>query len=186
MFVLYLIGAYLIGSIPFGLIIAFIAYDIDIRNHGSKNIGMSNVLRTVGLKPALLTLTGDVGKGWLMMALSPFTEVWELTLIAMAVLFGHCYSVFLQGKGGKAVATSMGVLLAQIPGTAMILASIWLVVRLFTKKASLASLSALSLLIPLTVYNDSELIWLSLFITGLIVFRHKENIERLRTHSEFD
>ena len=80
----------------------------------------------------------------------------------------------------------MGVLLAQIPGTVMILASIWLVVRLFTKKASLASLSALSLLIPLTVYNDSELIWLSLFITGLIVFRHKENIERLRTHSEFD
>ena len=59
---------------------------------------------------------------------------WELTLIAMAVLFGHCYSVFLQGKGGKAVATSMGVLLAQMPGTAIILACIWLIVRLFTKR----------------------------------------------------
>lgn len=186
MFVLYLIGTYLIGSIPFGLIIAFIAYDIDIRNHGSKNIGMSNVLRTVGLQPALLTLAGDVGKGWIVLVASPFVNTWELTLIGMAVLLGHCYSIFLQGKGGKAVATSMGVLLSQLPGTALILAGIWLVVRLLTKKSSLASLSVLTLLLPLTWYNDARILWLSLFITGLIVVRHKENIERLRTHSELD
>ena len=184
MFFLFLICSYIIGSIPFGLIIAFLGYDVDIREQGSKNIGMTNVWRTVGFKPALLTLFGDIFKGWLIVALSPKIDIQSLFWVSAAVLLGHCYSIFLQGKGGKGVATSMGIMLALSPLTALLCFGVWLFIRWSFKKSSLSALVSMFFLLPFTLFFDSEFWPISIFIILIVVFRHQDNIRRLQQGGE--
>ena len=184
MFFLYLIGAYIIGSIPFGLMIAFLGYDIDIRTQGSGNIGMTNVKRTVGTKAAVLTLIGDVGTGWMMVTFSPEKDATSLMWISMAVLLGHCYSIFLQGKGGKGVATALGVMLSLSWGIALICLAVWIGIKLAFKKSSLASLVSMGTLLPATLLCSSDHWPMSCFIIVLVVWRHRDNVERLKNGGE--
>ena len=184
MFFLYLLGSYIIGSVPFGLMISFLGYGVDIRQVGSKNIGMTNVQRTVGTKAAMVTLLGDVGKGWMMVTLSPEKDASSLMWVSIAVLLGHCYSVFLQGKGGKGVATALGVMLSISWGTALVCLAVWISIRFAFKKSSLASLVAMGALLLTTTLFDSDHWNIALFITLLVTFRHKENIKRLQQGGE--
>ena len=184
MFFLYLLGAYIIGSIPFGLMISFLGYDTDIRHVGSGNIGMTNVQRTVGTKAAVLTLFGDVTKGWIMVIFSPENDANSLMWVGIAVLLGHCYSVFLQGQGGKGVATALGVMLSISWGVAMICLGVWISIKLAFKKSSLASLVAMFALLVSTFLFDSEHWKIALFTATLVTWRHKDNIERLKHGGE--
>lgn len=184
MFFLYLVGTYIIGSIPFGLMISFLGYDIDIRQTGSGNIGMTNVHRTVGTQAAILTLLGDVGKGWMMVAFSPEKDANSLMWVGISVLLGHCYSVFLQGEGGKGVATALGVMLSLSWGIALMCLGVWIGIKMAFKKSSLASLVAMGGLLVSTLLFDGEHWVIALFTATLVTWRHKDNIERLKQGGE--
>ena len=184
MFFIYLVGTYIVGSIPFGLMISFLGYDVDIRQVGSKNIGMTNVQRTIGTKAALLTLLGDVGKGWMMVTFSPEKDLKSLMWVGIAVLLGHCYSVFLQGKGGKGVATALGVMLSLSFGIAMICLCVWLGIKSAFKKSSLASLVAMATLLLSTILFNADHWEIAMFTSLLVTWRHKDNIERLKQGGE--
>ena len=180
----YLMFTYFVASIPFGLIIGFLGYNTDIRKVGSKNIGMTNVWRTLGLGPALWTLLGDAGKGWMMVYFAPTRDIASLTLIALTAVLGHCYSIFLQGKGGKGVATAFGVLLAIDCRIALWLLSVWMIVRYLSQKSSLSAFVALSTLPFLILYYNSHYWFLGLTLPLFIVWQHRDNIERFRNGTE--
>ncbi len=178
---------YLIGSIPFGLIITKLAGLGDVRKIGSGSIGATNVLRTGSKKLAALTLLLDALKG----ALIPSCIIimgggYNLALIAgLAAMIGHCYPIWLKFKGGKGVATAFGVLLAVIPLTGIIAAIIWLLSAIMTRISSLSALIAcgLSPLITLYFYGTMPAIF-CLLLALLIIWRHHANIKRLINGTE--
>ena len=187
MFVLItLVSIFLLGSIPTGLIIAYLYYDLDPRTAGSQNIGMTNIWRLLGWKPALFTLAGDLGKGmisiWWMTSLTSCTTY--ISWAALAVTLGHCYSVYLKFSGGKGVATVGGVLFALQPYVFFFLAGVWLVSKRITQKSSLSALLSATLLIPLSVVFLSEYVSTVVLLVVLIFWRHKSNIHRLRQGTE--
>ena len=174
--------AYFIGSIPFGVLVAK-ARGIDLQNAGSKNIGASNVFRSVGKLPALLTLLGDALKGTAAVILCVFMigrGFWE-GVIGIAVVLGHMYSIFLSFRGGKGVATGLGVLAVYSPFPAIILIIIWVLTALFTKYSSLASITAfISLPVIFVLFEASkEKISFAIMLAFLIILKHRSNIKRL-------
>ena len=186
MFISYLLLAFLLGSLPFGLIIGILFYNVDIRTEGSKNIGMTNVWRTIGFIPALFTLLGDLGKGYLAicLAMNEWNDPDSLFWVALFVILGHCYSIFLAGKGGKGVATGAGVLFAFDFSLGFFTFLIWSVARYITKKSSLSAFISLIFLLPLTYWLASQYMWTTLMLIIIIIWRHKENIARLRAGTE--
>lgn len=174
--------AYFIGSIPFGVLVAK-ARGIDLQNVGSKNIGASNVFRNVGKLPALLTLLGDALKGTAVVMLCVFMigrGFWE-SVIGIAVVLGHMYSIFLSFRGGKGVATGLGVLVVYSPVPAIILIIIWVLTALFTKYSSLAAITAfISLPVIFALFEASkEKISFAIVLAFLIILKHRSNIKRL-------
>ena len=184
--VLIFILAFLIGSIPFGIIIAK-AKGVDLKKVGSGNIGATNVLRSIGKYPALLTLLGDVLKGTAAVALGRYFgsgPVFE-GLVGFCAIVGHNFSLFLGFRGGKGVATSFGVLSLYSPQTALFTFIIWLIVVMTTKYSSLGALVSFGLL-PLSIMffdHDSKII-IAVLITILIFIRHKNNIKKLINGTE--
>lgn len=178
---LLIIFAFLLGSIPVGVIIAKVK-GVDLKRVGSGNIGATNVLRSLGKWPAALTLLGDLLKGTAAVALGRYFVVGTLYegLIGLSAILGHNFSLFLGFKGGKGVATSLGVLLFYSPFTAFITFIIWLVVVLSTKYSSLGALVSFGLL-PLTIalLDSMEKLPVAVLIAAFIVIRHKNNIKRL-------
>ena len=179
---LLILTAYFIGSIPFGVLVAK-ARGIDLQNVGSKNIGASNVFRSVGKLPALLTLLGDALKGTAVVMLCVFMigrGFWE-SVIGIAVVLGHMYSIFLSFRGGKGVATGLGVLVVYSPFPAIILIIIWVLTALFTKYSSLAAITAfISLPVIFALVEDSkEKISFAIMLAFLIILKHRSNIKRL-------
>lgn len=179
--------AFLAGSIPTGLLIAK-AKGIDIRSTGSGNIGATNVMRSVGKESALLTLIGDITKGALPVVIGILLKLpqIELAVVGLAAILGHNFSIFLKFRGGKGVATSLGVLLAYSPYVGIFTAVVWLMVMKWSKTSSLSALSAFAAL-PIIFYmlDNSELnIVFALVITTLIYLRHIENIKRLAKGQE--
>lgn len=181
--------SYLLGSIPFGLLMGKWFAKVDVRKYGSGNIGMTNVLRTTGYFPAFITLIGDAGKGALAAILAnnlvgdPFFSL----LVGTLAVIGHNWSIFLGFKGGKGVATIAGVLLALRPGVALVLFIVWIVVLLLFRYISLASIvTAIALPISLLFFKVGwdELI-LSIVVSIFTVYRHRSNIVRLREGTEF-
>jgi glycerol-3-phosphate acyltransferase PlsY len=184
---LLIIFAFLSGSIPVGVIIAKVK-GVDIKKVGSGNIGATNVLRSLGRWPAALTLLGDMLKGTAAVALGRYFEVSTLYegIIGFSAILGHNFSLFLNFKGGKGVATSLGVLLFYSPFAAFITFIIWLVVVLSTKYSSLGALVSFGLL-PLSIYVvdcSKEKLFVAFLITVFIVIRHKNNIQRLMKGTE--
>jgi len=178
--------AFLIGSIPFGIIIAK-AKGVDLKKVGSGNIGATNVLRSIGKYPALLTLLGDVLKGTAAVALGRYFgsgPVFE-GLVGFCAILGHNFSLFLGFRGGKGVATSFGVLSFYSPQTALFTFIIWLIVVMTTKYSSLGALVSFGLL-PLSImfFDHKNKIIIAVLITILIFMRHKDNIKRLISGTE--
>ncbi|NLL43157.1 MAG: glycerol-3-phosphate 1-O-acyltransferase PlsY [Firmicutes bacterium] len=187
--ILILALSYLLGSIPFGLLIAKWWAKVDVRKHGSGNIGMTNVLRTTGAFCAALTLIGDMGKGMAAVLIArSFIGGDTFPLVAgLAAVFGHNWPIFLRFKGGKGVATIAGLLVAYKPWVAAVLVTIWLAVLFASRYISLASIVvAVCLPIVLLFFGAPWLeLLLALMMAAVTVFRHRSNIERLRAGTEF-
>ncbi|MDD4721743.1 MAG: glycerol-3-phosphate 1-O-acyltransferase PlsY [Acidaminococcaceae bacterium] len=183
----YVIGAiigYVLGSIPCGFVFVKLICGIDIRQYGSKNIGTTNVFRTVGARMASFVLLGDMFKGILAIILIKYFFAANLHLelvTAIAVLLGHNYSVFLGFKGGRGVATGLGLILYFMPDVSIFAFSVWLAIVFVTKYVSLASVLA-AFLTPMASYYRGYPLELVAFATAACVFviiRHYENIKRL-------
>jgi acyl phosphate:glycerol-3-phosphate acyltransferase len=176
------IFAYLLGSVPTGLLLAK-AFGVNIREAGSGNIGATNVYRTIGRKVGILTLVGDCFKGLIPVLLAKWLglPVGWVAAIGLAAFLGHVYTVFLGFKGGKGVATALGVFLATSPIAVLVALVIFAAVLYKWRYVSLASISAAAF-IPLIVrltQGTPELILMSIAIAGIVIMRHRENIARL-------
>ncbi len=179
-----LILSYLIGAIPFGLLLGKAFIGIDVRTVGSGNIGATNVLRAGGKKAAVLTLLADCLKGFLpVLAVRYVFQAEHITVAAgAAAIIGHNFPIYLRFKGGKGVATSFGVVLAVSPLIGLLCLLTWLLAALIWRYSSLAALCAFALypLLTFAFYSgNNPLGALSLFVAGMIYVRHRENIKRL-------
>jgi acyl phosphate:glycerol-3-phosphate acyltransferase len=182
--------AWLIGSIPFGLIIVHLMTGSDIREAGSGNIGATNVLRTAGPLPGVLTLLLDAAKGffavWLADKLSGGSVLW-MSMAALAVLLGHAFPIWLKFKGGKSLASFVGAFayLTPLPLVAALL--LFVMVVAWTRHLSLGSVIAAGLF-PIACWMILHPAWPVLFAAlgaaVLIVWRHRDNIERIRAGNE--
>ncbi len=183
-FVLCLCITLFLCSAPTGVILLTWIYDINPQDHGSKNIGMSNVWRIKGATAGLITLAGDMLKSYLALYIAQTMGVTMLQPLAIVAVFAHCYSIYLAGRGGKGVATAGGVLLFFAPYLCIVLAFAWFLVRMATNKASMASIatSILSVLLCWWLYAELSLLVLLLFL--IIAWRHKENWRKLRDKTE--
>ncbi len=179
--------SFLIGSIPFGILIAR-ANGIDIRKVGSGNIGATNVLRSVGKGAGLFTLSGDILKGVGAVAIARYLAIGEPLegLIGLIAILGHDFSIFMGFKGGKGVATSLGVLFVYSPVVALISLTLWVIVFLVYKYSSLSAIVSFSLLpLNIIIFDFSKYKFIiSLFITLLLLYKHRENIKRLIKSTE--
>ena len=177
---------YLCGSVPFGLLLTRAAGLGDIRDIGSGNIGATNVLRTGNRKIAAATLVLDALKGAAAVLLggmlfSPRLALWA----GLGAVLGHLYPVWLGFRGGKGMATSLGVYLAASPPIGLLCCAIWLVVAKLTRISSASSLVAIGSAPPLFwLLHDSFPAMLALAITAVVFFAHRENIARLRAGTE--
>ncbi|HEY7041449.1 MAG TPA: glycerol-3-phosphate 1-O-acyltransferase PlsY [Methylomirabilota bacterium] len=183
-----LVAAYLIGAIPVGFLVARAAGGNDIRRSGSGTIGATNVLRTLGRGPAVLTLVGDIVKGYLAMtaARAIGTEAWAAAGGAVAAVVGNCWPLFLAFRGGKGVATGLGAFLALIPWAVAPAAVLWLAVTSLSRYVSLASLVgcvSLPVSAMLLGYPRHSVIAAAL-VALIIMWRHRENIARLARGTE--
>ncbi|MCI5044299.1 MAG: glycerol-3-phosphate 1-O-acyltransferase PlsY [Aquisalinus sp.] len=183
------IFGYLLGSIPFGLVITKLAGLGDIREIGSGNIGATNVLRTGRKDLALATLLLDSGKGAIAVLIIGLLTGWlalPMALAGAAAFLGHCFPVWLNFKGGKGVATFLGTLLALSFWSGLVACVIWLVTAYMTRISSLSALVAAGLT-PFVMYFIIGLPVAALaaaFMAGLIFYRHRENIDRIRAGTE--
>jgi glycerol-3-phosphate acyltransferase PlsY len=181
--ILLLIVAFILGSIPFGIIVAGIK-GVDLKKVGSGNIGATNVLRSLGKWPAVLTLFGDILKGTIAVAIGKFLGVGPFYegLIGLSAILGHNFSIFLGFRGGKGVATSFGVLLVYIPQAALVTLIMWIIIVILTKYSSLGAIVSFGLLpvnVALFDQHYREKLFIAILITILILVRHKDNIGRL-------
>jgi glycerol-3-phosphate acyltransferase PlsY len=186
--VLLIVLGYGLGSIPTGLYIARWQKGVDIRQHGSGNIGMTNVLRAVGKGAAALTLVGDLLKGLVpvLLACAWLTSPWGIGLVALAAVIGHLYPLFAGFQGGKGVATTLGAFMPLLPGPLLIAVVVFAVCVAWRRQVSLGSLAAAAVL-PI-----AALIWgaptgytlYALIAAGLIWFSHRENMARLLVGTE--
>ena len=181
--------AYLLGSIPFGLLLTKLFGGGDVRKAGSGNIGATNVARVAGPLPGILTLLLDAAKGaaavWLAARFSNESATWMMIAV-LAALLGHCFPIWLRFRGGKGVATAAGAFLVLCPPALLGSLILFLLVAFFWRYISLASISAAASM-PLLIY----LLWAphhapplivtfgALAATGIIVYKHDANIQRL-------
>ncbi len=184
-FALALLGGYLVGSIPFGLILARLAGLGDIRQIGSGNIGATNVLRTGSKWLAATTLLLDSGKGALAVLLAENFGPDITVLAAAGSLLGHLFPVWLKFRGGKGVATTLGIILALYWPVGLMSAGTWLAVAGLTRYSSLAAL-VMAALIPVYFWFQAQyqMAELAAFIGILVILRHHANIRRLVAGTE--
>jgi len=182
--------AYLIGGIPFGYLFVRARTGKDVRGLGSGNIGATNVLRTSGRSLAVGVLLLDIAKGfaavWLAARLTDNSVLW-MSVAAGAVMLGHCFPVFLRFHGGKAVACFIGAFLFLTPVALLAVLLLFVIVVAQTRYISLGSILA-AVLFPLAVWMiehpSAPVVLASVFAGALIVYRHKANLERIRTGTE--
>lgn len=188
LWVLMAITGYLLGAIPFGIVVSKAMGLPDPRTVGSKNVGFTNVLRVSGKKAGILTLIGDMGKGWVMgfASTQTFQLEWMILLIALAPFLGHLFSPFLGFKGGKGVATALGSVLGVEPAIGFLLILAWLGAVALWRYSSGGALTAFGLfpLIAALARPTVEFVLFSAVVSGFIVLKHKGNIERLWNGTE--
>jgi acyl phosphate:glycerol-3-phosphate acyltransferase len=175
--------AYLLGSLPFGIIIGKTVYGIDPRTVGSGNIGTANSMRAFGRAGAVLVLLGDALKGAIptYVALRIFDDPWITAGVGLATVVGHNWSVFLGFKGGKGVATTLGVVIVLSLLAAVAFGAVWLATAAATRYSSLASMLG-SAAVPLMMYARGDplpYVWYGIIALALVLWRHEPNIRRL-------
>jgi acyl phosphate:glycerol-3-phosphate acyltransferase len=192
---LIVIISYLAGSIPTAVIASRILMKDDIRNHGSKNAGATNVFRVMGWKPALAVVLIDVGKGVLATLLVSKLRIDPVALDPLllkviagtASIIGHVWTVFAGFKGGKGVGTAFGVFLGIAPIPVLITLGVWLIVVFTTRIVSVSSLAA-AVCLPVSLWiqkrffkpeTPAVLLWITIGLAALIFFTHRSNIKRL-------
>lgn len=189
-----IIGCYLVGSIPFGVIVGRAWRGVDVRGYGSRNIGFSNVLRVLGWGPASVVLLGDVlkgagpvlaGRGMLELWGMPQRDLWVLA-VALAPILGHSFSVFLGFRGGRAVATTLGVLLGMSWPAALVGLGVWLLLVGTTRYISVGSMGACVAVPAYMAIVGGRWEWTVFWsaVGLLIVLRHIPNIGRLLRGTE--
>jgi glycerol-3-phosphate acyltransferase PlsY len=187
--VVWIVAAYLIGSVSFGIIFSKLFGLPDPRTVGSGNIGATNIARSGKKLPAILTLLGDAFKGWLPVwaALQSDQLMWVVSWVGIAVFLGHLYPIYHKFKGGKGVATALGVLLAISPWVALGAVVTWVIVFAFSRYASLASIVA-ALLAPVHAYYYlrpyKDYLLMVLVLAALLIWRHRSNIKKLLNGTE--
>jgi glycerol-3-phosphate acyltransferase PlsY len=186
--ILFVLLAYLLGSIPFAVVVSKIYGLDDPRSHGSGNPGATNVLRTGSKSAAALTLLGDAAKGWLAVWLASHFDGSALAIAGagIAAFLGHVFPVFLKFKGGKGVATALGVLAGFHPMIAVVAMATWLVVALVTRYSSVAAIAAAAEA-PFATWilsGSAELATAAGLMSALLIWRHRGNIQRLRNGTE--
>ena len=184
--ILMFVAAYLLGSIPSGVWIGKKMYGKDIREFGSGNSGTTNTFRVLGFKAGVMVLLADVLKGTVAGSL-PYLLHSDLNpmVVGLGAIIGHTFPIFAQFKGGKAVATSAGVLLAYTPPFFIFSVSLFLIILYFSRMVSFSSMFALLIITPSSLMTHD---WILTTIAGIlaifIIFRHKENIKRIRLGTE--
>ncbi|AZV47559.1 MULTISPECIES: glycerol-3-phosphate 1-O-acyltransferase PlsY [Bacillus] len=183
---LLIILAYLIGSIPSGLIVGKLAKGIDIREHGSGNLGATNAFRTLGVKAGSVVIAGDILKGTLAAALPYLMHVDIHPLLAGVIaVLGHVFPVFAKFKGGKAVATSGGVLLFYAPLLFITMVAVFFIFLYLTKFVSLSSmLTGIYTIIYSLFVHDKYLLIVVTLLTVFVIYRHRANIKRIINKTE--
>ncbi len=182
------LAAYILGSIPFGLVMGRLK-GIDPRQHGSGNIGATNVARTVGKTYGLLTLLLDISKGLLPVAAASWLYPGQSFLIALtglAAMLGHCFSIFLGLKGGKGVATALGVALGVCPASFLVCVAVFFAVFKIWRYVSVGSLSAMAVMAPAIHFLCPDtffesMAWTICFVVWL---KHSDNLRRLARGEE--
>lgn len=185
--ILVIFCAYLLGSIPSGFLLASLV-GIDIRQSGSGNVGATNVARVVGKSLGIITLLADTAKGWIpvFVALQLGLDPALTALAGCAAFLGHLYPVFLKFKGGRGVATALGVLLGVAPLASVVLLAIFALVVLSSRIVSVGSITTAAAT-PVVVWAFSHVpafVLMSGFLGAMVIVRHRGNIERLRAGTE--
>lgn len=192
---LYIVLAYLLGSIPTSIWVGRKFYGIDVREHGSKNAGATNTFRVLGKKPGIIVLCIDILKGLVAVLIAKFgidesdvefSSYWLIGVAIVAVL-GHMFPLYAQFKGGKGVATSLGVILGLYPDAAGICVSVFLFVFIISHYVSLGAIVA-SVVFPIMVIfifkQSFSLNVFSVVLASLVIYKHKLNIRRLLNGTE--
>jgi len=180
--ILLVLCGYLLGSVPTGFL-AGRARGVDVRRAGSGNIGVANVLRTVGKWPAILTMAGDMLKGFALvfLARTVVENDWVIAAVALAAVAGHCWPLFLRFKGGKAVATGAGTTIALAPVIGLLLFVFWWAVVLVSRYTSLGAI--LVMLVTPVVFlltgQPTPYVLYTIIGGSLVLWRHRENARAL-------
>ena len=195
--ILLMVISYVLGSVPNALWIGKVFKGIDIREHGSRNTGSTNAARVLGAKLGILTLILDVSKGLVPTLIAILLRVdffqnltkilnFDYVLVGICAILGHVFSMFMNFKGGKAVATTLGVFLILVPKAILFAAIVFFVVFAISRYVSLSSiLAAISLPIFIYfLYQQTIYVILGILIAILIVVKHRSNIERLKNGTE--
>ena len=195
--ILLMVISYILGSVPNALWIGKVFKGIDIREHGSRNTGSTNAARVLGAKLGILTLILDVSKGLVPTLIAILLRVdffqnltkilnFDYVLVGICAILGHVFSMFMNFKGGKAVATTLGVFLILVPKAILFAAIVFFVVFAISRYVSLSSiLAAISLPIFIYfLYQQTIYVILGILIAILIVVKHRSNIERLKNGTE--
>jgi glycerol-3-phosphate acyltransferase PlsY len=180
--------AYLIGSVSFGILASKLFNIADPRTMGSKNPGATNVMRQGNKVAAIFTLLGDMLKATILLLIAKFYGVSDslIVLISIALMLGHVYPIYYQFKGGKGVATALGILLGISPVLALSVFIIWIIIFFIWKFSSLAAIGATlsSPIIALWIGLSNQLVFLMCILSLIILVRHKSNIKNLLNGTE--
>lgn len=186
--VVWIVAAYMLGSISFGILVSRLFGLPDPRTVGSGNPGATNVLRSGKKMAAVLTLLGDAFKGWfpVWLALQSGMLMWVVSAVGFAVFLGHLYPIYYRFKGGKGVATALGILLALSCWLGLAVLAAWIVVFAIWRYSSLAAIVA-AVLAPIFAYfllPYDDYLLLTLALTVFLVWRHRSNIQKLLAGTE--
>ena len=182
LYALLVLGGYVLGSVPTGILVGR-AWGVDIRQVGSGNIGMANVLRSVGKKAAAVTMLGDMLKGLVPVVAAHLLtgNEWVVAAVALAAVVGHCWPVFLRFKGGKGVATGAGTSIGLVPVVGLALFAFWWAVVLVSKYTSLGAIAVMlvSPVVFLLSGQPAPYVLYTVIGGALVLWRHRENARAL-------
>lgn len=189
-YVIFILIAYLLGSIPSALIVGKVGYNIDVREHGSRNLGATNAFRVLGTKAGIIVTLSDILKGTIATLIPLFASLYfdievSRLIIGIFAVLGHTYPIFAKFKGGKAVATSGGIILGINPLLFIAIIATFIVTLYLTKYVSLSSmLTGVVATVIAAFLNDLLLFFMILSLTIFVIYRHKENIKRIKNKTE--
>lgn len=186
-YLILIILSYLIGSIPSGLIVGKLFYQTDIREHGSGNLGGTNTFRVLGKKAGVIVTLADLLKGTLAVSLPAILSLTEINplIIGIFAVIGHMYPIFANFRGGKAVATSGGLILGINPLVFLIILGSFLITLLITKYVSLSSMiTGIIGIITTIILKEYQLLIVTVILTIFIFYRHRANIKRIINKTE--